>query len=243
MSHEHALEHARCMIHAGVDILDIGGESSRPGALPISLDEELNRVLPIIQKIRTFSDIAISIDTSKAIVMKEAINAGASMINDIRALQSEHALGVAASSNVVVCLMHMQGEPITMQSSPAYTNSIINEVNAFFKQRIYACEHAGILRERLVLDPGFGFGKTVQDNLMLLKNLDEFHQHGLPIMLGVSRKSTIGAVLNQPVDKRLIGSVAIAVYAAMHHMAMIRTHDVEETLQALQMVDAIERVS
>jgi len=236
---DRAFHHAQQMIAQGADIIDIGGESTKPGVDSISCDEELARVIPVIERIRAVSDICISIDTYKAYVMEAAIKAGASLINDIKALTGDGALAVAARLDVPVCLMHMQGEPKSMQDNPYYVNDIVSEINLYFQQRINACMEAGLSRERFILDPGFGFGKSLQHNLNIVKRLSEFQQHGLPMLLGVSRKSTIGAVLNKTVDERLAGGLAAAVFAALQGVSIIRTHDVAETSQALQMVHAI----
>lgn len=234
-----ALSRAQEMIAEGVDIIDVGGESTKPGAIPISLDEELSRVLPIIEHIRKNSDLCISIDTYKPAVMKAAVSAGAGFINDIKALRSEGALSTAMELDVPVCLMHMQGEPLSMQENPTYANDVVEEINTFFIERIKACEQAQISRHRLILDPGFGFGKLVADNLMIVKKLSEFKKHQLPLLLGASRKSTLGVVTNTPVHGRLAAGLAVSVFAALQGVSMIRTHDVAETNQALKMVDAI----
>ena len=239
LSVEAACQRAQAMIAEGADLIDIGGESSRPGAAPVSSDEELARVIPVIERIRSMHDVCISIDTCKAEVMVAAVAAGASFINDIHALQGDGALSAVAQMNVPVCLMHMKGTPATMQDNPRYSEDIGVEINQFFHQRIDAAQKAGIARDRLILDPGFGFGKTVQQNLSLLKKLREFQQHGLPVLLGVSRKSTLGAVLNKNVMDRMPGGLAIAVFAILNGVAMIRTHDVRETTEALHMMDAI----
>ena len=231
--------HAIHMIEQGVDIIDIGGESTKPGAEAISCAEELARIIPVIERIRAVSDICISVDTSKAEVMQAAIAAGASFINDVAALSGDDSLATAARLNVPVCLMHMQGVPKSMQDNPSYTDNVVDEINLFFQQRIDACLKAGFCREQLILDPGFGFGKSVQHNLSIVKRFSEFQQHGLPLLLGVSRKSTIGAVLQKGVSERLTGSIATEIVAALHGASIIRTHDVGETNQALQMVDAI----
>lgn len=236
---EQAWKRARLMIEQGADIIDIGGESSRPGATAVSCDEELARVIPIIERIRSISDICISIDTCKADVMVAAVSAGASIINDIKGLQGEGAIAAVAQMNVPVCLMHMHGSPETMQNNPHYSQDMLLEINQFFHQRIEACEHAGIQRNRLILDPGFGFGKSVEQNLRLLKRLAEFKQHKLPVLLGVSRKNTLGVVLNQSIMNRMNGGLATAVFAIMHGVNIVRTHDVIETTQALHMIDAI----
>jgi dihydropteroate synthase len=237
-----ALKQARQMIAAGVDVLDIGGESSRPGALPVSLDEELTRVIPLIEAIRAESDVCISIDTTKAEVMQRAVCAGAGMINDIMALQTSSSLKAALELQVPVCLMHMQGTPRTMQESPHYFGDVIEEINDFFDMQVERCLNAGMHRWQLLLDPGFGFGKSVQHNLKIIKRMDAFMQHNLPIMLGVSRKSTLGAVLGKPANERLLASVALNVIATLNGVAMIRTHDVEETKQALLMTKAIMEI-
>jgi dihydropteroate synthase len=236
---EKAVDRAHDMIAQGADIIDIGGESSRPGALPLSLTEELARVIPVIERLRAESDVCISIDTTKAQVMQTAVCAGASIINDITALRDEQALATAAQLKVPVCLMHMQGEPQTMQNNPQYKQDVVDEINDFFHQRIEACVSAGLARKNLILDPGFGFGKTPEHNLRIVKQLAKFHHYQLPIMLGVSRKSTLGIILNTPVDKRVAGGLAIAVIAALQGLAIIRTHEVAETKQALMMVQAV----
>ena len=236
---EHAYQQAQMMIEHGADIIDIGGESTRPGAQRISCNEELDRVIPVIERIRATSDIAISIDTQKAHVMEAAIHAGACFINDINALQSKDALSTAARLKMPICLMHMQGEPDSMQVNPTYTNNVVDEINNFFIHRIHACEEAGILRKHIILDPGVGFGKSVEHNLLILNQLSAFQIHGLPILLGVSRKSTIGVIISKPVLERLSAGLATAVFAALQGVTMIRTHDVAETKQALDMLDAI----
>ncbi|MFA6301879.1 MAG: dihydropteroate synthase [Legionella sp.] len=236
-----AIEQAIALIDAGADIIDIGGESTRPGAVPVSAELELARVIPLIEAIRAQSDVCISIDTSKPEVMQAGVAAGANLINDIFALQSTGALAMAATLNVPVCLMHMQGTPHTMQKNPHYPAGLIPEIMHFFAQRIDACMQAGIPKTHLVLDPGFGFGKSVAHNMQLMQQLTEFKEFALPLLLGVSRKSTIGAVLNKDVDQRLIGGIALAVYAALKGVGIIRTHDVDETNQALQMIDAVNK--
>jgi dihydropteroate synthase len=235
----HAYQRAQVMIGQGADLIDIGGESARPGAKAISSAEEIKRVLPVIERIRATSDICISIDTHKSEVMRAAVNGGASVINDIMALSDVEALSSVAELDVPVCLMHMQGKPSSMQQNPHYSTDVVIEINQFFHQRIEACVLAGIRREHLLLDPGFGFGKTVQHNLQLVRRLNEFQQHGVPLLLGVSRKSTIGAVLQKDVSERLPGSLALAIFAALNGVSIIRTHDVDETNQALKMIDAI----
>lgn len=240
-----ACERAFEMIEQGADIIDIGGEASNPygNAHPISIDEELSRVIPVILAIRERSDICISIDTCKAAVMEQAVAAGASMINDIMALQNENALETACRLNVPVCLMHMQGRPETMQNLPQYPNGVVDEINRFFSKRIDACIRAGMDETNLILDPGIGFGKSVFHNLTILKQLKAFNQYKLPVLLGVSRKGFIGQVLDKHISERVIGGLAIALHAVMQGVNMIRTHDVDETSQALRMLDAIHHVS
>jgi dihydropteroate synthase len=235
IQHDKALEHALDMIEQGADIIDVGGESSRPGALPVSLDEECSRVIPIIEKIRQHSDVPISIDTVKPDVMELAVNAGATMINDIKALTEKGAIEMAAKLAVPVCLMHMQGNPSTMQDNPFYAGDIIDELNQFFAQRIKLCLEAGIEKSNLIIDPGFGFGKTVENNLTLCARLNEINMHDCPILLGVSRKSSIGVLLDQPVEERLVGSLTLAVCGVNNGANIIRAHDVKETVQALTM--------
>lgn len=236
---DRACEQAFNLIAQGADLIDVGGQSTRPGATSISLDDELERVIPVIQQIRINSDICISIDTNKPEVMEAAVNAGASMINDIYALRTDGALAMAKKLEVPICLMHMQGEPQNMQQNPQYKDGVFNEVMLFLKQRLNACIQAGIAQTNLIIDPGFGFGKCIEDNLHLVNKLDCFLTLQVPLLLGVSRKSTIGAVLNKKVDQRLIGSIALAVYAALKGVGIIRTHDVDETNQALQMIKRV----
>ena len=236
----HAFQHAQTMLEQGVDMIDVGGESSRPGAQAIHCDEELRRVIPVIERIRAISDIVISIDTQKADVMKAAVAAGASMINDIHALQGPDALSSAARLDVPVVLMHMQGTPQSMQVNPTYTHNIVEEINDFFESRVSACLSAGIKHSHIILDPGIGFGKSVQHNLHLLNQLAAFQRHKLPLLLGVSRKSTIGTITHKPVLERVSAGIATAVFAALQGVNIIRTHDVSETKQALDMIDAIK---
>ncbi|CEG58833.1 dihydropteroate synthase [Legionella fallonii] len=239
LSVNRACEHAFHLIAQGADIIDIGGESTKPGVLPAPLDLELSRVIPVIEQIRAHSDICISIDTYKPETMAAAVYAGANIINDIYALRQEGALSVAAKAGVPVCLMHMQGQPHNMQENPQYANGVIEDLKQFFTERINACEQAGIDKKRLILDPGFGFGKLVGHNLQIIYNIEQLRDLQLPLLLGVSRKSTIGAVLDKKVSDRLIGSLSIAVYAALKGVGILRTHDVDETRQALDMIDAI----
>jgi dihydropteroate synthase len=242
-THDKAIKHALDMIKQGADIIDIGGESSRPGAQAVSLDEELTRVIPVIERLVQESDIPISIDTYKPQVMAQAMEAGATMINDIKALRSDGALEIAARTKVTVCLMHMRGEPQSMQVSPGYQGDIIESINQFFENRLTDCLTAGILRENIILDPGFGFGKTVSHNLCIMKRLSEFSVHKCRMLVGVSRKSTIGEVLNVEAHDRLIGSLALAVIGFCNGANIIRTHDVRQTVQALKMAWAVSEVN
>ncbi|TAL60347.1 MAG: dihydropteroate synthase [Legionella sp.] len=236
-----AINQALTMIAEGADLIDIGGESAKPGAIAISAAEELSRVIPVIEELRRHSDICISIDTYKPEVMVAAVKAGANVINDIYALQQPGALAAAAQLNVPVCLMHMQGTPQHMQQNPHYPQGVVEAIMSFFAERIAACEQAGIKRQQLILDPGFGFGKLVQDNLILTQQSEIFKEFSLPLLLGVSRKSTIGAVLGIEANERLIGSIALTVYAALKGVAIFRTHDVGATNQALLMIDAVRK--
>lgn len=238
---DQALFHVEQMIAEGADIIDIGGESTRPGAQSVSLAQELAVVMPVLESIRQRFDVVISIDTSKAEVMRETIAAGADLINDVRALQNEGCLQIIANSQVPVCLMHMQGLPKTMQHEPSYQD-VVQELIAFFQARINACEQAGIEQSRLILDPGFGFGKTLQQNYILLKHLKRFNDLGLPVLSGTSRKSMIGNLLQLDVDQRLIGSVTTALLAAQQGAKILRVHDVAATKQALVIWQATQQV-
>lgn len=228
-----ALYHVEEMLAAGTSIIDIGGESTRPGAADVVLDDELARVVPVIEAIRSRFDCWISVDTSKAKVMTEAVNAGADLINDVRALLEPGALAAAATANVPVCLMHMQGQPRTMQTQPEY-NDLITDVSDFLAGRVAACEAVGIRREQLLLDPGFGFGKTLEHNYQLLAQLDKFHQFGLPLLVGMSRKSMIFKLLDKKPAECLAGSLACATIAAMKGAQIIRVHDAQETVDVLK---------
>ena len=234
-----AYEQAQKMIDAGVDIIDIGGESTRPGALPLFLSEELDRVLPLIERLSQSTDICISIDTYKPELMQAAVVAGAGCINDIFALQKPGALTYAATLDIPICLMHMQGQPQSMQHNPLYGEDLKLDLDDFFLQRIQACVSAGIDPHRLILDPGFGFGKTPAHNLQMVKELGYFAHHRRPLMLGVSRKSTIGRLLNQSPEGCLIGGIALSVYAMLEGVALLRTHDVLETKQACRIIQAL----
>ncbi len=233
-----ALERAREMVAQGAAILDIGGESTRPGAEPVSVDEEMDRVLPLVEKIAAELDVVISVDTSNPALMREAAGLGAGLINDVRALQRDGALAAAAATGLPVCLMHMRGEPGTMQDAPQY-GDVLAEVNDWLAARVAACEAAGIERERLLLDPGFGFGKTVEHNLALLRGLPTLGAQGLPLLVGLSRKSLIAKLLGRDVDERLPASLALAVLAAERGASIIRAHDVAATADALAMCAAL----
>ena len=228
-----ALRHASQMVQAGATLIDIGGESTRPGAAEVPLEQELERVVPVVERLAAELDVWLSVDTYKAEVMRAAMTAGAHLINDIRALEAPDALAAAAEAQVPVCLMHMQGAPRTMQQAPHYEN-LLGEVHAYFAQRIVACVAAGIPRERLILDPGFGFGKTLDQNYELLARLDEFADFQLPLLVGMSRKSMVGQLLERPVEARLAGSLALALYASRRGAHIIRVHDVQETVDALR---------
>ena len=227
------------MIEQGVDIVDIGGASSRPGSHGLTDHDELARVLPVITQITRHTNICLSIDTVHPLVMRAAVEAGVTWINDIMALRMPGALEEVARLGVPVCLMHMQGEPATMQDKPMYVEGVRAAVHDFFSERLQACVAQGISVNNIMLDPGIGFGKTTAHNLSLIKGLFDFQRHGRPIVLGVSRKSMLGAVLKKDIDHRLAGGLGVAVYAALQGAAIIRTHDVDETKQALDMVDAV----
>ena len=232
-----SVEHALAMIEQGADIIDIGGESTRPGAAKVTVEDELERVVPVIEAIRKHTNVPISIDTSKALVMRAAVNAGADMINDVRALMAENALATAADLGVPVCLMHMQGLPDTMQLNPQYSD-VINDVGGFLRQRIEFAVAAGIDKRKILIDPGFGFGKTLRDNYVLLNQLESLHSLGCPLLVGMSRKSMIGKLLNNEVDERLAGSISCAILAAQKGAQIIRVHDVQATKDALMVMQA-----
>ncbi len=239
ISPESALRHAEQMVRDGAAIIDVGGESTRPGAEAVSEQQELDRIIPVIEAIKQRLSVIVSIDTNKPAIMREAVAVGAGLINDVMALQAPDAIETVRSLNVPVCLMHMQGEPRTMQQNPEYID-VVSDIMDFFERRIAACVAGGIPRGRLLLDPGFGFGKTLEHNLTLLRHLGEFKDIGLPILVGISRKSMLGAILNgAPVDKRLYGSLAAAVLAVEHGAAIVRAHDVKPTVDALKVVDAV----
>ena len=235
-----AILQAKKMVESGVSIIDVGGESTRPGAPDVSLEDELARVIPVIKAIRAQFDVWISIDTSKAEVMRQAIEAGADMINDVRALQEPGALEVAAVSGVPICLMHMQGQPRTMQANPQYQD-LLTDVGNFLQERIAACEAKGIDRNQLILDPGFGFGKTLEHNYHILANLERFHEFGLPILAGMSRKSMLFKLLDKAPADCVAASVTCATVAAMKGAQIIRVHDFEQTLDAMKVVSMVKK--
>ncbi len=239
LGRDRAVAHALEMAADGADIIDVGGESTRPGAPAVSVEQELARVIPVIEAVRAATELPISIDTSKPEVMRAAVAAGAGLINDVRALREPGALAAAAELRVPVCLMHMQGEPRTMQANPVYGDVVV-EVRDFLAGRIAACEAAGIPRARLIVDPGFGFGKTVAHNLALLRGLAELAGLGCPVLAGLSRKSLIGAVLGLPVDERLHASVALALIAVQNGASIVRVHDVRATRDAVRMWEAVQ---
>jgi len=226
------------MLDAGVHIIDVGGESTRPGAEAVTVDDELRRVMPVIEMVRSMSDVAISIDTTKPDIMRAAVAAGVGMVNDVRALQDDGALEAVASLDCAVCLMHMQGIPRTMQADPTY-DDVVGEITTFLGARRDACLSAGIERERIVLDPGFGFGKRVEHNLVLLNRLASFESLGHPLLVGLSRKSMLGAITGRAVDERLAGSIVAAAIAVQNGASIVRVHDVAETVDAVRVVQAV----
>ena len=233
-----ALRQAAMMVEGGASIIDIGGESTRPGAQSVSAQEELDRIIPVIEAVRSVTDVPMSVDTSKAEVMRQAVAAGAAMINDVNALRGDGALQAAADLKVPVCLMHMQGEPRTMQKNPEY-DDVVADVAAFLDERISACVDAGIPEALIVMDPGFGFGKTHRHNVELLANLRQLRVRNRPILVGVSRKSTLGELTQREVDQRMPASVAAAVVAVMNGADIIRAHDVQASVDALKVARAV----
>lgn len=238
LSRDAAVAHARTMVEEGADLIDVGGESTRPGAQAVSEQEELDRVIPVIEAIARAVPVPISIDTSKPQVMRAAVAAGAGLVNDVRALREPGALEMVASLKVPACLMHMQGEPRSMQHHPVYQN-VVAEVRDFLQERIDACIAAGIASQRLIIDPGFGFGKTLEHNLDLLRQLGALRALGVPILAGLSRKSMIGALFSLPVDQRLQASVALALIAVQNGARILRVHDVRATREAIRMFEAV----
>jgi dihydropteroate synthase len=239
---DRALKHAEQMIQAGAAIIDIGGESTRPGAVPVSLQEEMERVLPVVELLAANLDTVISVDTSSPALMTEAAALGAHLINDVRALQRDGALEAAAETGLAVCLMHKQGEPESMQDDPVYAD-VMNDVCEFFVERIHTCEQAGIAKSKIILDPGFGFGKRLNHNLVLLNRLNQLIIDDCPLLVGMSRKRMIGEVLNKEVDDRLYGSLALAAAAVMNGAWIVRVHDVAETVDVVRMLNAIKQES
>ncbi len=240
LSLDKAVDHAASLIEDGADMLDLGGESTRPGATAVTLQQELDRVIPVIEALSQRFATPVSIDTSKPDVMRHAVAAGAVMINDVRALREEGALEAACDCSVPVCLMHMLGAPRTMQDSPEYDDVVI-DVRSFLADRTKACTDAGIPADRLILDPGFGFGKTREQNFALLNHLEELRVLGLPILVGLSRKSMIGQTLDLPVDKRQHASVGLALMAIWNGANIVRVHDVKATSDAVRMVEAVRK--
>jgi dihydropteroate synthase len=235
-----AIDHAQAMVEAGAAIIDIGGESTRPGAEPVSVQQELDRVIPVIEALTGRVDAILSVDTSTPEVMRAAAAAGAHMLNDVRALSRPGATEAALEVGLPVCLMHMQGQPGTMQQNPNYEN-VVAEVKRYLLERIRHCEQSGLSRQQLLIDPGFGFGKTLRHNLALLQHLDAFLDSGCPLLVGMSRKSMIGDILNKPLDQRLHGSVSAAVIAALKGAAIVRVHDVAETVDAICVANAVKQ--
>jgi len=242
---ELAIRQAESMVKAGATFIDVGGESTRPGAVAVSLNEELDRVIPVIEKISNELDVVISVDTSKAQVMAQAVQSGAGMINDVRALRNEGALRAAINAandfNVPSCLMHMQGDPQSMQEKPQY-HGVVEEVMDFFEQRIAECETAGLERRYILIDPGFGFGKTLDHNYQLLKHINQFNRFKIPVLVGMSRKSMIGNLLKREVNQRLAGNIATATIAATAGVEIIRVHDVVETMDAIKIVNKLRTI-
>lgn len=235
---EAAISQALAMCEAGASLIDVGGESTRPGAQPVSEQQELDRVVPVVEVLAQVIPVPISVDTSKPTVMREAVGAGAGFINDVCALTAPGALEAARDAAVPICLMHMQGEPRSMQRAPAYAD-VVNDIQDYLLKRVAACVAVGIPREQLLIDPGFGFGKDLRQNLRLLGCLSDFAALGLPLLVGVSRKSLFGALLNVPVEQRLVPSVVAAILAIQQGAAIVRVHDVAETVHAIKLMTAV----
>ena len=234
-----ALRHAEAMVAAGATLIDVGGESTRPGARVVSPLEELERVAPIVERIARELDVIISVDTSTPSVMRETARLGAGLINDVRSLRRDGALDAAAATGLPVCLMHMLGEPGNMQDSPHY-DDLLGDVSGFLAERVAQCSRVGIAPEKIILDPGFGFAKTLQHNLSLFKHMESLHALGRPLLVGVSRKSMIGLALNRPVGERLYGGLALAALAVTKGARILRVHDVAETVDVVRMIAAVE---
>ena len=237
-----AVGRAQAMAEEGAALIDVGGESTRPGAAPVTAAEELDRVLPVIEALVAHGAPPVSVDTTKPEVMRAGAAAGAELINDVRALREAGALETAAESGCAVCLMHMQGEPRTMQQAPHY-DDVVEEVYAFLAQRIEACVAAGISPERIAIDPGFGFGKTLEHNLALMRSLPRFTALGVPVLVGISRKSMIGGITGRPVEERLAGGLALTALAIAAGVSIMRSHDVAATLDAVRVAAAVTRVT
>ena len=235
---EAGLRRARQMVADGATFIDVGGESTRPGAAQVSTQEELDRVCPVVEAIARELEVVISVDTSNPMVMAETVRLGAGLINDVRALQRDGAPEVVADAGVPVCIMHIQGEPETMQDSPRYRN-VRRDVSSFLTERMRVAEGAGVLPENIILDPGFGFGKSVEHNLQLLASLEQMHLLGHPLLIGVSRKSMLGAITGREVNERLPASLAAATISAMKGASILRVHDVRETVDAVKVVTAV----
>ncbi|SEK33520.1 dihydropteroate synthase [Nitrosovibrio tenuis] len=238
VSPEDALRHATCLIEQGADLVDVGGESTRPGSHPVTVEEELRRIMPVVEALAD-RNVFVSIDTSKPQVMRAAIGAGAAMINDVNALRAKGALEAVAAGGVAACLMHMQGEPRSMQAQPHY-NDVVSEVREFLRQRVDAALAVGISREQLMVDPGFGFGKTLEHNIQLLRHLDQFLELNVGLMVGLSRKSMLGKITGSDVDDRIHASVAAAILAAAKGAGILRVHDVKATRDALAVYNAVQ---
>jgi dihydropteroate synthase len=234
-----ALRHAQEMVAAGATLIDVGGESTRPGARAVSPVEELERVAPVVEAINRELDVVISVDTSTPAVIRETARLGAGLINDVRSLRRDGALDAAVATGLPVCLMHMRGEPTDMQDAPHY-DDVVGEVAAFLRERMDACIAAGIPAEKIILDPGYGFAKTLDHNLSLFKHMEALHALGRPLLVGVSRKSMIGKVLDKPVDQRLYGALALAGMAMVKGARILRVHDVAETVDVVRMIAAVE---
>jgi len=235
-----ALARARQMVEEGAALIDVGGESTRPGAEPVTAEQELRRVIPVVERLAADLEVPVSVDTSKPEVMRAALAAGAAMVNDVAALASAGAIEAVAATGAAACLMHMQGEPRTMQQAPRY-DDVVGEVRAFLRERAGRCLAAGIGRERIVVDPGFGFGKTLAHNLELLRGLGEIAADGAPVLVGLSRKSMVGQLTGRATGDRLAGSLALAVLAAMNGARILRAHDVGPTVDALRIAAAAAR--
>lgn len=234
-----ALAHAEQMIKAGATVIDVGGESTRPNAFRVSLQEELDRVVPVVEAMNKAFDVVISVDTSTPEVMLETAKVGAGLINDVRSLQREGALQAAAATGLPVCIMHMRGEPQTMQQQVQY-NDIVQEVKDFLTERAIVCQNAGISRDKILIDPGFGFAKNLKHNLLLFRHMQELLTLNYPLLVGVSRKTMVGEVLNKDVKRRLYGSLALAALAITKGASIIRVHDVAETVDVIKMITAVE---